>query len=82
MTSYNLVNGYWTASNYDLTTTILREEWGFDGIVITDWWAHMNDVVEDEEGSRQRTADMVRAQRDDGCCRRSCACSLRRAVTI
>lgn len=64
MTSYNPVNGYWTASSYDLTTTILREEWGFDGIVMTDWWANINDVVEGGEGSRQRTADMVRAQND------------------
>ena len=64
MTSYNPVNGYWTASNYDLSTTILREEWGFGGIVMTDWWAHMNDVIKGGEGSRQRTADMVRAQND------------------
>lgn len=64
MTSYNPVNGYWTASGYDLNTTILREEWGFSGIAMTDWWAHMNDVAEGGEGSRQRTADMVRAQND------------------
>ena len=64
MTSYNPVNGYWTASSYDLNTTILREEWGFDGIVMTDWWAHINDVIQGGEPSKQRTADMVRAQND------------------
>lgn len=64
MTSYNPVNGYWTSSSYDLNTTILREEWGYGGIVMTDWWANINDVVEGGEGSRQRTADMVRAQND------------------
>lgn len=64
MTSYNPVNGFWTASAYDLNTTILRKEWGFDGIVMTDWWACMNDVTEGGECSRLRTADMVRAQND------------------
>ena len=41
MTAYNKVNGYFTASCYDLTTSILREEWGFDGLTVSDWanWA-------------------------------------------
>ena len=38
MTSYNPVNGTWTAGHYDLTTTILREEWGYTGFVMSDWW--------------------------------------------
>lgn len=64
MTSYNPVNGYWTASAYDLNTTLLRNEWGFTGIVMTDWGAKINDVIEGGEGSSQRTADMVRSQND------------------
>ena len=64
MTSYNPVNGFWTASAYDLNTTILRKEWEYDGIVMTDWWACMNDVTEGGECSMLRTADMVRAQND------------------
>ena len=38
MTSYNIVNGHRSSENRDLLTGILREEWGFDGMVTTDWW--------------------------------------------
>ena len=38
MTSYNKVNGVWAHYHYDLATTVLRNEWGFEGVVITDWW--------------------------------------------
>lgn len=62
MTTYGAVNGIWTAGNYDLNTRILRDEWGFDGLVMTDWWAEMND--EGEEPSIQNLAAMVRAQND------------------
>lgn len=64
MTSYNPVNGHWTASNYDLNTTILRGEWGYQGMVMTDWWAKMNDVVNGGEADRRYTSFMVRAQND------------------
>lgn len=64
MTSYNPINGHWAASNYDLCTTILRKEWGYEGFVMTDWWAKMNDVVTGGEESNQDTRDMVRSQND------------------
>ncbi len=37
MTSYNLINGVHTANSYDLCTVAARKEWGFDGIIMTDW---------------------------------------------
>lgn len=64
MTSYNPINGHWAASNYDLNTTILRKEWGYTGMVMTDWWATMNNVAEGGEASAKKTGDMVRAQND------------------
>ncbi len=64
MTAYNPVNGFQSASCYDLTTTILRDQWGFQGIAMTDWWAYMNDVISYGPGNRQDTASMVRAQND------------------
>ena len=39
MTSYNRLNGVYTANSYDLCTKILRNEWGFDGVVMTDWFS-------------------------------------------
>lgn len=62
MTSYNLINGIHAASNYDLNTTILRGEWGYDGYVMTDWWAKMN--VEGGESDRLFLSLMIRAQND------------------
>ena len=37
MGSYNLVNGTHAYQNYDLNTTILRGDWGYDGVLMTDW---------------------------------------------
>ena len=37
MTSYNLINGIHSANNYDLLTAVARDEWGFLGLVMTDW---------------------------------------------
>lgn len=63
MTSYNLVNGYWSASNYDLNHTVLRQEWGFDNFVMTDWWTNCNTDTKGI-GNKEFLQSMVRAEND------------------
>ncbi len=62
MTSYGSVNGIHTPSSYDLNTTILRKDWGFKGIVMTDWWALLNEPG--EVPNKTNFAVMLRAQND------------------
>ncbi len=42
MTSYNKINGTYTAACYDLCTAICREEWGYEGLLISDWFIVAN----------------------------------------
>ena len=44
MTSYNLLNGIHTANNYELIQNVLRDEWDFEGCVMTDWYSSFEDV--------------------------------------
>lgn len=62
MTTYGMLNGLYTSSSYDLNTTILRKDWGFNGIVMTDWWALINEP--DVAPNKTNLAAMIRAQND------------------
>lgn len=52
MSSYNKINGTYTQQSHDLLTTILRDEWGYNGMVMTDW------------GNKEGTVKAVQAGND------------------
>lgn len=62
MTSYNKINGVWGHYNYDLCTTVLRGEWGYEGNVMTDWW--MQESPDPDFPDVWDSAYRVRAQVD------------------
>ena len=62
MSTYGPVNGCWTAGNIDLCTVILRKQWHFSGIVMTDWSAMISD--DQKEPDRKNVSAMIRAQND------------------
>lgn len=64
MTAYNTVNGFKAASYFDLNNSILRGEWGFTGLVMTDWWATMNDCVKGGEADGYKFSEMLKARND------------------
>jgi beta-glucosidase len=50
MTAYNRVNGAWCTERPDLLAGILREEWGFEGFVLTDWFGVAGTVASAQAG--------------------------------
>ena len=62
MTSYNKVNSVFSYNNYDMVTTVLRGEWGYEGNVMTDWWT--KHVKSPEFKGLRDNAYRVRAQVD------------------
>ncbi|WP_107822297.1 glycoside hydrolase family 3 N-terminal domain-containing protein [Mangrovibacterium marinum] len=51
MTSYNLLNGIYTSENGELLTDLLRQEWGFKGLVMSDWFGGKNAVRQMQAGN-------------------------------
>ncbi|MBE6837294.1 MAG: beta-glucosidase [Ruminococcus sp.] len=71
MSTYCSLNGVWTAGNFDQNTMILRNEWGYDGFVMTDWWANIN--VRGGKPNHEDFAAMARAQNDVYMCCADCS---------
>ena len=78
MCAYNKVNGTYASEHHWLLTEVLRDEWGFEGLVVSDWGAVHDRVAALAAGSRPRDAAGERTQRGRGGRRRQfgrAACS-------
>ncbi|MEE3352409.1 MAG: glycoside hydrolase family 3 C-terminal domain-containing protein [Saccharofermentanaceae bacterium] len=65
MSVYNMINGCFGTSNYELNTIILHDQWGYTGLLMTDWWAFIQETSGNpfNHGNREHSL-MARAQCD------------------
>ncbi len=56
MSSYNIINGHRASENRELLTDILRDEWGYEGLVTTDWWTYAEHYKEVKAGNDVKMA--------------------------
>ncbi|MBQ8312312.1 MAG: glycoside hydrolase family 3 C-terminal domain-containing protein [Clostridia bacterium] len=88
MTSYNIINGIRASENKDLLTHILRGEWGFKGLVTTDWWTHglhykeiaAGNDIKMPTGNPEHTLQMILEGKLDPECVRTSARRLMEAI--
>ena len=75
MSSYNMINGYRASESEDLLTGILRDEWGYEGMVTSDWWTCGEHYKETKAGNDLKMGngypDRVKKAYDEGALSRS-----------
>lgn len=64
MSSYNLINGIHSANHYELLTLLARDEWGFDGMVMTDWGTTSQEGNDKRKYKASTCAGCIRAGND------------------
>lgn len=87
MSSYNLINGVRASENKELLTNILRDEWGFEGLVTTDWYTHGEHYKEVKAGNdikmgRGFADRLMQAYREGALSREEMETSVRRLLHV
>ena len=87
MTSYNLINGVRASENAELITGILRGEWGYEGLVTTDWSNHATEYKEVKAGNdvrmpRSENEQLLKAYREGLISRDELATSAKRVLEM